>query len=215
MKTVASLIAVATLAASMAAPASAQSAAFQRVSQQDYQRDCYRGETYEACRQRLSYGYDNRGNPYGRSYGSQYGGQYGGSYGGGSDRDPRYYDRGGYYDQYVRPGAQGGYSTGYGYNNGSYNSGGYYGGNSGYYGNGYNNNGYRQDDTDWGAVAGAVLGVALGVAIIGSLDDRDHYDRYRDDRRYRDHCRRQYRSWDSNSGTYLGNDGYRRYCRWN
>lgn len=240
MKTFASLVAVAALAASITTPAlagplatpDAQPTALQRVSQQDWRSSCYRGESYTDCQRRLSYGNQQYGGGYGGSYSGGYGSGYnsgsgyGGSYSGGSDRDPRYYAPGGYYDRYVQGGGynngsgynngygSGGYNSGYGsggYNSG-YGSGGYSGYNTGY---GYNDGRYNQNQTDWGSIAGAVLGVALGVAIIGSLDDRDDYDRYRDDRRYRDHCRSRYNSYDGDSGTYLGNDGYRRYCRWN
>lgn len=75
----------------------------------------------------------------------------------------------------------------------------------------------RHDDRRRGdvgtAVALAVLGQALGVNIVGQWSDRDHYHRYRSDRRWHDWCRSRYRSYDYRSGTYMHSDGYRRYCR--
>jgi hypothetical protein len=72
---------------------------------------------------------------------------------------------------------------------------------------------YHRDNDAGAAVAGAVLGFALGAAITGSRDDYDYYNRYRNDRGYRDYCRNRYRSFDPYSGTYDAGDGYRRYCR--
>lgn len=92
-----------------------------------------------------------------------------------------------------------------------------------HYDNRYYDNRYdrRYDDRyrrrDGGDVAAAValsvLGQALGVDIRGSVGDRDHYYRYRDDRAWHDWCRSRYRSYDYRSGTYMTRDGYRRYCR--
>ena len=72
---------------------------------------------------------------------------------------------------------------------------------------------YRGDNDAGAAVAGAVLGFALGAAIMGSQDDYDYYYRYRNDNSYRSWCRTRYRSFDPYTGTYMANDGYRRYCR--
>lgn len=172
----------------------------------DYRR-CYNGENEGACRDRLrreaeqadrsryAQGYD----PYGRygdynryGYGSGGYSQYGYDYGR-SGRQP-YYDPRSY-----------GYNGGY-YGNG-YN-GGYYGNG---YGGGYYGGGYGRDTGS--TLALVVLGVALGAQVLGSMDDRDYWDRHRHDDDYRNWCRRQYSSFDWNSGTYLFGDGTRRYCR--
>jgi hypothetical protein len=65
--------------------------------------------------------------------------------------------------------------------------GGYYGGGPGYYDNGYYANGYYDDSEVAGAPAPAG-------------DDSVGY------------CMQRYRSYDPQSGTYLGNDGYRHPC---
>lgn len=72
----------------------------------------------------------------------------------------------------------------------------------------------RDNDNDAGvALAAGILGFALGAAVIGSQNDRSYYDSRRTNRTWVQSCQRRYRSFDPNSGTYLGNDGYRRYCR--
>ncbi|MBN8553280.1 MAG: hypothetical protein J0L52_10345 [Caulobacterales bacterium] len=180
----------------------------------DYRR-CYSGEREDACRERLrreSQRYD--GSRYGSSYGYGQSG-YDNRYGyGQSGYDNRYgYGQSGYgYDRYNRQGYYGNntygggyYGNGYGYSGGSY--GGYgYGYNGGSYGGGYG----RNDGT---GLALTILGIALGAQILGSLDDRDYWDRHRHDDDYRNWCRRQYSSFDWNSGTYAYGDGTRRYCR--
>jgi len=94
--------------------------------------------------------------------------------------------------------------------------GGYYGRNREYRGGyrGYRGNGrrYRRND-DGAAIAAGVLGFALGAAIAGSANDRDYYRSRRSDRAWLASCSSRYRSFDPASGTYLGFDGYRHYCR--
>jgi len=174
----------------------------------DYRR-CYSGEREETCRERLRREADRyNGSRYDQGYQSydRYGDY--NRYGYGNDgygRQPYYDPRGyqaygygygnnGYGRQpYYDPRTYGGYGNGYGYDRG------YYGG------------GYGRSDSS-GLVL-TILGIALGAQILGSLDDRDYWDNHRHDDGYRNWCRRQYPSFDWNSGTYMHQDGYRRYCR--
>lgn len=74
---------------------------------------------------------------------------------------------------------------------------------------------YRRDrrDNDGQALAAGLIGFALGAAIIGSQQERQKaYDR-RGDTSHIGQCRARYRSYDASSDTYLGNDGYRHYCK--
>jgi len=57
---------------------------------------------------------------------------------------------------------------------------------------------------DGGAVAAGVIGGLLLGAIIANEAQRQQGAGY---------CAQRYRSYDPNSGTYLGNDGRRHYCR--
>jgi hypothetical protein len=68
-------------------------------------------------------------------------------------------------------------------------------------------------DRSGSAAVGAILGFALGAAIAGSQQDRDYYSSHSNDRDWLGRCRSAYRSFDPRTGTYLGDDGYRRYCR--
>ena len=162
-----------------------------------YRGDCYRGESFSECRRRIQqqqnrYEYE-RYDPYRYGYDNRYQynpynyGQYDNRY------DNRYdYNRYGQYD-YNRYG----YDYGRHYNN---------------YGNSYGyGSGYGVDAGT--ALALTILGSALGVDIMGTVDDRDYYNRYRYDDNWRRWCSDRYRSFDWRSGTYLHNDGYRRYCR--
>lgn len=170
----------------------------------DYRR-CYSNESRSACRDRLQRQSGQRddgwGYPrYNRNYGDA--GRYGdygryqdyGRYGDYNRYGGSYDQRGGYYDQ------RGGYDQGY------------YG-NNGYYGGGYYDQRGDYGGYDGASVALTILGIALGSQILGSLDDRDYWDRNRHDDGYNDWCRRQYSSYDWNSGTYRHQDGSRRYCR--
>jgi hypothetical protein len=74
---------------------------------------------------------------------------------------------------------------------------GYRGGNRG----GYRHHGGGDDSA--GIAAGIIGGLMLG-AIIASQSQRSG--------RTVDYCMRRFRSYDPNSGTYLGNDGYRHRC---
>lgn len=165
----------------------------------DYRR-CNPGESAAACRNRLQQRRDTRYGDYRYDYSRDY---------------PR--DRANYgynsYEEYARRYGDSRYYYGQGYpyygQSYPYSGGGYYGYERGYYGNGYYGGGYDAGT----ALALTVLGTALGVQILGTLDDRDHYYRHRDDRSWREWCRDRYRTFDWSSGTYLHEDGYRRYCR--
>jgi hypothetical protein len=107
--------------------------------------------------------------------------------GGGGGGGPRYGGGGG---GYYRGGGGGGFIPGAvagALVGGAIASQGYYGGGPGYYAPGYYDNGYD----DGGAVA---------VAPAPGGDDAVAY------------CMQTYRSYDPQSGTYLGNDGYRHPC---
>jgi BA14K-like protein len=120
--------------------------------------------------------------------GPRFGGGGGGPRYGGGGGGPRYGGGGGYYRHGggggggFIPGAVAGAVIG-----GAIASQGYYGGGPGYYAPGYYDNGY--DDSGVVAVAPAPGG-----------DDAVAY------------CMQTYRSYDPQSGTYLGNDGYRHPC---
>jgi hypothetical protein len=70
---------------------------------------------------------------------------------------------------------------------------------------------YRRDDS--AAVAAGFLGLALGAAIAGSANERSYAETHRGEAAWIASCQQRYRSFDPASGTYLGFDGYRHYCR--
>jgi hypothetical protein len=70
----------------------------------------------------------------------------------------------------------------------------------------------RYEDQSGAAIAGGILGFILGAAIVGSSSDRDYYNHHRNDRGWRTRCRSAYSNFDYRTGTYVGPDGYRRYC---
>lgn len=70
----------------------------------------------------------------------------------------------------------------------------------------------RKDDNSGALVAG-ILGFVLGAAIAGSQQDQERAHTKLSDREWVTSCARKYRSFDANSGTYLGNDGLRHYCK--
>ena len=112
----------------------------------------------------------------------------------------------------------GGYNDFNGYNDyNGYGNRGY--GNSprggGYYNRGYGDrryrDGYRRDDGT--AIAAGVVGLALGAAIAGSANQRAYARSQRGGSAWIENCSRRYRSFDPASGTYMGFDGNRHYCR--
>ena len=105
------------------------------------------------------------------------------------------------------------------------------GGGGGVYRGGYAGGGYRRDGGGGfipGAVAGAVVGGALASGAYGYYGAPDYGPGYYDDQGYDDaavavmpdsggddsvtYCMQTYRSYDPQSGTYMGNDGYRHPC---
>jgi hypothetical protein len=62
-------------------------------------------------------------------------------------------------------------------------------------------------------VAAGVLGVVLGAAIADSANHRAYYQQHAQDNDYHGRCAARYHSYDRDSGTYLGRDGHRHYCR--
>lgn len=81
---------------------------------------------------------------------------------------------------------------------------------------------HRHRDFDAGSAAAAgIVGLAAGAIIGGAIANSNQqpvYD-YRMDPNYRSradwdaYCYSKYRSYDARTGTYLGYDGYRHYCR--
>ena len=220
-------ITLAAAATATAAPAAAQSYGYGYGSQ-PYQgsdfdwRRCHQNESAAACRNRLQQRRDTRYGDYRYDYSRDYprdSVNYGYNSAYEYYSDSRTYSQGHPYSGSGYYGGSSGYYGNGGYygGQGSYGSGGYYGGSSGYYGQQpYGQGGYYGGSSGYdsgAALALTVLGVALGAQILGSLDDRDHYDRNRHDRSWRDWCRDRYSSFDWSSGTYMGADGYRRYCR--
>ena len=68
-------------------------------------------------------------------------------------------------------------------------------------------------DSSAGLIAGIVLGFVLGAAVVDSQQHQDNAQGRRRDRDWNDNCARRYRSFDPYSGTFLGTDGLRHYCR--
>jgi hypothetical protein len=100
---------------------------------------------------------------------------------------------------------RGGARVGYGPYRGRYYAGGYRGR---YYGHGYWGPYYRggYDYDDWGYYAGALAaGVLLGGVVAAQPYYYDDFDAVR-------YCMRRFKSYDPNTGTYLGYDGYRHPC---
>ncbi len=79
----------------------------------------------------------------------------------------------------------------------------------GYYDRNYGST--RRDNSS--ALAAGFLGFVLGAAIAGSSNDRTYATSRLSDQSWTSSCTRRYRSFDARSGTYLGFDGYRHYCR--
>jgi hypothetical protein len=71
---------------------------------------------------------------------------------------------------------------------------------------------YRDRDNNGDALAAGIIGFALGAAILGSQNDASRAYGYRSDRGHIASCRARYRSYDARSNTFMGSDGYRRYC---
>ena len=80
---------------------------------------------------------------------------------------------------------------------------------SGYYTRTYGDT--RRDNSS--AIAAGFLGFILGAAISGTGSDRTYATSRLGNQTYISSCASRYRSFDPRSGTYLGYDGYRHYCR--
>jgi hypothetical protein len=73
---------------------------------------------------------------------------------------------------------------------------------------------HRDDDNDAtiGLVAGAILGFVLGAAITDSQQRQTYAQSRLTNDAWLEECARRFRSFDRDSGTYLGYDGLRHYC---
>lgn len=76
----------------------------------------------------------------------------------------------------------------------------------------YRDGRYEREDAAGAAIAGGIIGFILGAAIAGSENDRDYYNAHRNDRNWRSRCAAAHPGFDARTGTYIGPDGYRRYC---
>ncbi len=68
-------------------------------------------------------------------------------------------------------------------------------------------------DAAVGLVIGAILGFALGAAVVDSVEQQEYAMSRLNDPGWIAYCARRYRSFDPYTGTYLGRDGLRHYCR--
>ena len=76
----------------------------------------------------------------------------------------------------------------------------------------WRNGRYEDQNASGAAAAAGIIGFLMGMAIAGSSSDVDYYHAHRNDRGWQTRCRSAYRSFDGNTGTYIGQDGYRHYC---
>ena len=60
---------------------------------------------------------------------------------------------------------------------------------------------------------GAILGFALGAAVVDSAEQQRYAQSRLNDPGWIAYCARRYNSFDPYTGTYLGRDGLRHYCR--
>lgn len=75
--------------------------------------------------------------------------------------------------------------------------------------------GHQDDDHDAaaGLIVGAILGFALGAAVVDSQQQQEYAEGRLNDPAWIAYCARRYRSFDPYTGTFLGIDGLRHYCR--
>ncbi|MGE0044854.1 MAG: BA14K family protein [Hyphomonadaceae bacterium] len=62
-------------------------------------------------------------------------------------------------------------------------------------------------------IVGAILGFALGAAVVDSQQQQEYAEGRLNDPAWIAYCARRYRSFDPYTGTFLGIDGLRHYCR--
>ena len=68
-------------------------------------------------------------------------------------------------------------------------------------------------DAAVGLVIGAILGFALGAAVVDSTEQQEYAMSRLNDPGWIAYCARRYNSFDPYTGTYLGRDGLRHFCR--
>lgn len=76
--------------------------------------------------------------------------------------------------------------------------------------------GYRRHNGFGGDLAVGIIGLAAGAIIAGALSAPEpprRYIRANGDGNWIAYCARRYRSYDANSNSFVGNDGYRHQCR--
>lgn len=73
----------------------------------------------------------------------------------------------------------------------------------------------HRDNDDSDALIAGIIGFALGAAIVASQEEHEAVKPRLNDPDWIAWCARKYRSFDPRSGTYLGYDGLRHYCRYN
>ncbi|BCP54310.1 hypothetical protein K32_29270 [Kaistia sp. 32K] len=106
---------------------------------------------------------------------------------------------------------------GHGWNRGGWNGGGWNGGGwngGGWNGGGWNGGGYYyHDNNNWAGAAAAagIIGLATGAIIANSANQQRYYSGgYGGD--YISYCSSRYRSFNPNTGTFTGYDGYQHRC---
>jgi hypothetical protein len=68
-------------------------------------------------------------------------------------------------------------------------------------------------DSALGIIAGTLLGFAIGSAVVDSQEQQQYATSRLNDPGWVAYCARRYRTFDPYTGTYLGSDGLRHYCR--
>ena len=71
----------------------------------------------------------------------------------------------------------------------------------------------HDDNSAAGLILGVILGFALGAAVVDSQEQQNYATSRLNDPGWIAYCARRYRSFDPYTGTFLGNDGLRHYCR--